>query len=71
MPTGAIRITPPHPVLSLAARVTLPRLECRAERQVVPGARRLKSFRCRRSQPEFAAADNPRWEISCVISQRA
>src|SRR5437588_8299800 len=65
MPTGAIRITPPHPLLSFAARVTLPRLECRAERQVVPGERRLKSFRCCRSQPDFAVVDRPRWEISC------
>src|SRR5713226_1030537 len=71
MPTGAMRITPPQPLLSFVARVTLPRLDCNAERQVVPGARRLKSFFCWSSQLAFELPEDPKREFSWVISQRA
>src|SRR6266851_10530105 len=70
-PTGAMRITPPQPLLSLVARVALPRLECNAERQVVPGARRLKSFFCWSSQLTLALPADTNREFSWVISQRA
>src|ERR1700739_2291928 len=64
IPTGAMRITPPQPLLSLAARESLPSLDCRAERQVVPGARRLNSFRCCNSQLVLALVEFPRLEFS-------
>ena len=64
MPTGAMRITPPQPLLSFVARVTLPRLAWRAERQVVPGARRLKSFFCWSSQLAFGSAEVSKREFS-------
>src|SRR5260370_22869519 len=54
IPTGAARITPPQPLLSFKARAALPRLFCNAERQVVPGARRLKRFFFWSSQLAFA-----------------
>src|SRR5437773_789150 len=70
IPTGAMRITPPQPLLSFIARVTLPRLFCNAERQVVPGARRLKSFFCWSSQLALELPDETSREFCWVISQR-
>jgi hypothetical protein len=64
-------MTPPQPLLSFMARATFPRLVCKAERQVVPGARRLKSFFCWSSQLDFAFPEETRREFSWVISQRA
>src|SRR6267143_292908 len=62
--TGAMRITPPQPLLSLAARESLSCLDCRAERQVVPGARLEKSLRCCKSQLVLALLEFPRLEFS-------
>src|SRR6266700_2876482 len=70
IPTGAMRITPPQPLLSFIARVTVPRLVCNAERQVVPGARRLKSFFCWSNQLVFLVSEDPNREFCWVISQR-
>src|SRR5436309_13722595 len=71
MPTGAMRITPPQPLLSLVARVTLPRLVCSAERHVAPGARRLKRFFCCSNQLGSALAEVSKREFSWVINQFA
>lgn len=50
-PTGATRMTPPQPLLSLWAGSPRELIVCRAGRQVLPGARRLCSWRCCNNQP--------------------
>src|SRR5258708_4304726 len=64
IPTGAMRITPPQPLLSFMARVTLPRLFCKAERQVVPGELRLRISFCWSKQLALALQEETSREFS-------
>jgi len=51
-PTGATRITPPHPLLSLIGCPAVPiRPDRNADRQALPGARRVLSTGQRLSHP--------------------
>src|SRR5882762_7948051 len=52
------------PFAVFMAPATLPRLVCNAERQVVPGARRVKSLFCWSSQLNFAFPVETRREFS-------
>ena len=51
IPTGATRMTPPHPLLLFCARSPMRVMAFRADRQVFPGPRRSKRARCLISQP--------------------
>jgi len=69
-PTGALRMTPPQPLLSFAARSPRRVMCSSADRHVAPGTRCAKSSRTENSQPSRSKSATP-GVMPCVASQRA